>query len=149
MTTQESISTYFDAIVKDMGSQNQKVPVDKFRIVATDKGGQLFAPDWFKYMITGRGPGKMPPLDRIADWVDKYIGTPVRENKDGTFSVLASTSLAYAIGVKIAREGTDVWQGKKKGVDLLGAMEKNMPDLLADLLASELLKIQTSLHQKI
>ncbi len=146
----EALKIYLEDVVKDMASQNEKVPVTSFRVVITVSGAQLFAPDWFKYMITGRGPGKMPPLERIADWLEKnFQGTPVRENKDGTFSIMTMQSLAYAIGVKIAKQGTDIWIGKRKGIDFLGAMERNMPDLLAELTKNSVAQIQTALHQKV
>lgn len=148
MTVQESISTYFDAIVKDMASQNQKVPVDKFRIVSTENGGQLYAPDWFKYMITGRGPGKQPPPERMLAYVQKNPDV-ISQFEQWFQRTITEKSAAYIMGASIAKRGTRVFRGEVPGVGLLAAMEKNMPDLLADLLKAELLKVQTSLHQKI
>ncbi len=148
MTNAESISHYFDAIVKDMGSQNPKVPVDKFRIESTESGGKLFAPDWFKYMITGRGPGKQPPPDRMLSYVQRNPEV-VAQFEEWFQKTITEKSAAYIMGRSIGERGTRIFRGEVKGVDLLGAMEKNMPDLLADLLKNEMLKIQTSLHQKI
>lgn len=51
---------------------------------------ELFAPAYTRYMLYGRGPGKMPPKAPIQSWMDQYgvEGSP------------------WAIMRKIAREGT-------------------------------------------
>jgi len=137
----EAIETYLNNIVKDLAGQNEKVPVSKFRVEATQIEGNLHAPDWFQYMIYGRGPGKQPPPDRMLAWV---------QSNPQLFSVdISEKSMAFLIGRKIGREGTDIFQGKRKGVDLLGPMEKNMPELLKGIAETETLKIQTSLSKKI
>lgn len=137
-----AIETYFKAIIEDLAAQSEKVPVSEFRTEVTQIEGKLYAPDWFQYMIYGRGPGKQPPPDRMLAWVQKnpslFSGSGISEK-----------SMAFLIGRKIGREGTDVFQGKRKGIDLLGAMEKAMPDLLKDLGQEEKIKIQTSLSKAI
>ncbi len=137
-----AIGTYLENVVKDLSGQNEKVPVSKFRIESTQIEGKLYGPDWFQYMIYGRGPGKQPPPDRMLSWV---------QNNPQLFSGsdISEKSLAFLIGRKIGREGTDIFQGKKKGVDLLGAMERAMPELLKDLGEEEKLKIQTSFSKAI
>ncbi len=137
-----AIGTYLENVVKDLSGQNEKVPVSKFRIEATQIEGKLYGPDWFQYMIYGRGPGKQPPPDRMLSWV---------QNNPQLFSGsdISEKSLAFLIGRKIGREGTDIFQGKKKGVDLLGAMERAMPELLKDLGEEEKVKIQTSFSKAI
>lgn len=143
----ETIRKYFEDIVTDMATQNAKVPVEQFRMDVTQIGGQLFAPDWFKYMIYGRGPGKFPPPDAMLravknnpDWL---------EQAKKVYKYINEKGLAYIIGRKISREGTDVYQGKRKGVDLVGAMEKNMPELLRTIAMNEVASIQTSLSNAI
>jgi hypothetical protein len=136
------IETYLNAVVKDIAGQNDKVPVSKFRIEADQIEGKLYAPEWFQYMIYGRGPGKQPPPDRMLAWVQSNPSL-------FTGSGISEKSLAFLIGRKIGREGTDIFQGKKKGVDLLGAMENAMPELLKDLGEEEKLKIQTSFSKAI
>jgi hypothetical protein len=147
--SKESIEHFFKSVVSDMARRNEKVPVDKFEAKAESASGQLLAPDWFRYMITGRGPGKMPPVENILRWVEKYISQPVRENKDGTFSIVPFESVAFAIAVKIGNEGTQVWKGEKQGVDLLGAMESNMEELLKGIAESKALQIATSLSSAV
>lgn len=51
---------------------------------------QLFAPEYTKYMLYGRGPGKMPPQEPIEDWMNRY-------------GIVGSS---WAIRYKIAKEGT-------------------------------------------
>ena len=143
----EAIRKYFEAIIHDMGIENPKVPTDKFRIETNNLGGSLFAPDWFQYMIYGRGPGKFPPPDRMLTWVQK--NPDIYESAKGRFKNITEEGLAFLVGRKIAREGTDVWQGKRKGVDLLGAMERHLPELLITLEKNEVIKIQTALSKKI
>ena len=116
----EAIEIFFKQVISDMYAQNTKVPVSAFRVEATNIDGQLYAPDWFQYMIYGRGPGKQPPpsamlrsVQNNPDWL---------ESARQTFKYITEKGLAYLIGRKIGREGTDIWQGKIKGVDLLGSM---------------------------
>ena len=136
-----AVRTYLENIIKDLAAENAKVPVSQMRVEANEIEGNLFAPDWIQYMIYGRGPGKQPPPDRMLSWVQK---NPELLNSD-----ISEKSLAFLIGRKIGREGTDIFQGKRKGLDLLGVMEKNLPALLQDLGEEEKLKIQTSLSKVI
>ena len=136
-----AVRTYLENIIKDLSAENAKVPVSQMRVEANNIEGNLFAPDWIQYMIYGRGPGKQPPPDRMLSWVQK---NPELLNSD-----ISEKSLAFLIGRKIGREGTDIFQGKRKGLDLLGVMEKNLPKLLDDLGEEEKLKIQTSLSKAI
>lgn len=143
----EQLDIYFQAIIKDLGSQNPKVPVSAFRIETTQIEGNLYAPDWFQYMIYGRGPGKQPPPDRMLAWVQK--NPALLADARNTWKYITDKGLAYLIGRKIGREGTDIWLGKRKGVDLLGAMERALPDLKMKLAEAETLRIQTSLSKTI
>ena len=145
----EAIRNYYTSLVKDLEQQNPKFPADKMRTDISLEKADLIGPNYIQYMIFGRGPGKMPPLDNIIAWVEKNIENTTRENKDGTFSTVPFASVAYAIAVKIGKEGTDIYQGKKKGLDLLGPMEKNMPELLKTLAKNELIKIKTSIQSAI
>ena len=136
-----AVRTYLENIIKDLAAENAKVPVSQMRVEANNIEGNLFAPDWIQYMIYGRGPGKQPPPDRMLSWV--------RSNPEFLNSDISEKSLAFLIGRKIGREGTDIFQGKRKGLDLLGVMEKNLPKLLEDIGEEEKLKIQTSLSKAI
>lgn len=62
--------------------------VAKFRFVHNKI--QLFAPSYTKYMLYGRGPGKLPPKEPIEDWMSRY----------------GIKGSSWAIRYKIAKEGT-------------------------------------------
>jgi len=149
--SKEAIEKYFNSIVSDMASQNAKVPVSKFRSETTQIEGKLYAPDWFQYMITGRGPGKRPPYKEPDNVIEKWLkkNPHVLVKLKEYFANITEKGAAYIIGRKIGREGTQVWSGEKKGVDILGPMEKYMPELLQTLVKNEAVKIATSLSKEI
>ena len=141
------IVTYLQSVVDDMAKQNQKVPVSAMRIEATNIEGNLYAPDWFQYMIYGRGPGKQPPPDSMMKWVQN--NQDIYQKAKQNIKYLSEQGFAFIVGRKIGRDGTDVWQGKRKGVDILGAMEKGLSELKDSLAKEERLKIETSLSKSI
>jgi hypothetical protein len=136
LSQQDIISAYLNAVMEgiktDAAAKNQKIPVKSFRVEVNEDKGTLFAADYFQYVVNGRGPGKMPPLESIADWIEQNnIEIRPRENSDGTFSITNSyQSLAYAIAMKIAREGTDVFTGKKPKIDIDKAVQEPMENFL-------------------
>jgi len=65
------------------------------------------------------------------------------------FKNLTEKGLAFMIGRKLAKEGSDIYQGKKEGIDFLGVMEKNMPELMKQLSRNELMSVATNLKQAI
>lgn len=138
-----------EGIIDDAATKNQKIPVSSFRLEVSENGGKFWAAHYMQYLIYGRPPGGMPPLEPIAEWAEKNISRPVRENKDGTFSFIPYESLAFAIAKKIQERGTEIWEGKREGIDLLGIMESNMPQFLKDLASNEAAEIATSLRNAI
>lgn len=58
--------------------------------------------DYWKYVEYGRGPGRMPPIDKIESWirVKPIVPDPVSGKIPDT------RQLAYLIARKIGREGT-------------------------------------------
>lgn len=128
---------------EDASAKNQKIPVSSFRFEADETSGVLYGADYFKYLVTGRGPGKFPPPDKMEDWV--RANPDVLDRVRQVYKYITERQLGFLIGRKIAREGTDIFQGKKQGIDLLGVMEKNMPKLLEDLARNEVVRITTEL----
>jgi len=147
----ESIIDFLQSVVDDMGKQNQKVPVSAMRIEANNIEGNLFAPDWFQYMIYGRGPGKRPPFEEPNDVIEKWINRnpQVLASAKLKWKYITPKGLAYIIGKKIGEEGTRIWRGEVKGVDILGAMESNLPQLRETLVKEEKERITTSLSKAI
>lgn len=147
----ESIITYLKNVTDDMASQNAKVPVNAMRIEATNIEGKLYAPDWFQYMIYGRGPGKRPPFESPNDVIAKWIrrNPEVLASAKSKWKYITVSGLAYIIGKKIGESGTQIWRGEKKGIDILGAIDRHLPELKDTLVQEEKEKIQTSLVKAI
>lgn len=151
MENKDALTVFFDRVIEglaaDAAQKNQKFSTSSFRYELTPESGKLYAPDYVKYLFYGRGPGKFPPPDSMLDFVKK--NPDILERAKTVFKYLTEQGLAFMIGRKIAKEGTDIYQGKKKGVDFLGVMEKNMPDLLKQIARNEVVNIATSLKQSI
>lgn len=140
MLTQEAIQKYLDKTVEELKVQ---APKQNFRVVVNEDGGKLYAADYFRYLVLGRGPGKFPPPDAMEKFVEKH--PEILQEARAKWKNISQRSLAFLIGRKIAQHGTDIYQGKRKGVDFLGAMEKNMPELLKEIARGEAYKILTFL----
>lgn len=145
------MKTYFDRIIEglksDASSKNQKIPVSSLRYEIDDKGGRLFGAHYFKYLFTGRGPGKAPPVDDMLDYVRK--NPQILSEMKQRWKYINENGAAYIIGQKIAKHGTDIHEGKKQGIDFLGVVEKAMPDLMKELARNEAISFQTSLSNAI
>jgi hypothetical protein len=151
MGNKDALSVFFDrffeGLIADAQSKAQKIPVSSFRHEEDEISGKAYAADYLKYLVYGRAPGKYPPPDTMIAWV--------RDNPDilarlqQVFKYLTEQGLAYIVGRKLAKEGSDIYSGKKEGVDFLGVMEKNMPDLLQQLARNEAMNVATSIRQSI
>ena len=58
--------------------------------------------DYWKYVEYGRGPGRMPPIDKIEDWIRVKPIIPNSQNG----KIPDTRQLAFLIARKIGREGT-------------------------------------------
>jgi len=147
----EAIEIFFRGVIKDMAAQSPKVPVSSFRTQSDNMGGQLYSPDWFQYMIYGRGPGKRPPFKEPDNVIVKWLGrnpVVVTRFKD-RFKYINEKGIAYLIGKNIGEKGTLIWQGKAKGIDLLGAIDNNLPVLLKAIGEQESIKFKDALSKPI
>lgn len=133
-----------DGLKADAQSKGQLIP-QNWRITANNEQGQLYAAHYFKYLVYGRGPGKQPPPDAMLKSVQQHPEWLERARQ--TYANITEKQLAFLIGRKIGREGTEIYKGTKKGIDLLGVMETNMPFLLEELAKNQALNIQTSFHK--
>lgn len=147
----EAIEIFFKQVIQDMAAQNAKVPVSAFRTESTNIGGQLFSPDWFQYMIYGRGPGKRPPFKDPENVIEKWLGRnpSVVASFKSRFKYINEKGIAFLIGRTIGEKGTRIWRGEAKGVDLLGAMEKHLPELTKSLAEQESIKFRETLTKQI
>ncbi len=87
---------------KASGRTRRKI---KGKAVKAAKGWrmEITVADHWMFTITGRGPGNMPPVDRITDWL----------------SDIGSDASPWAVALTIASDGTLLWQkgGKKDKTD--------------------------------
>lgn len=151
MGNTEALKIFFDKFTEDLKSEaqekNQKIPVSSFRYEIDDVSGVMYAADYMQYILLGRGPGKAPPVDAMKAWVEKNPDSLERARQ--VFKYITADGLAYIIGQKIEREGTDVYSGKKPAIDFLGVMDKNIPPLLEQIAKNEAFSIATSLRSAI
>lgn len=149
--TIDALKEYFlrfeEDLINEAAAKGQKIPVSSFRFEVDAKGGRFFSAHYMKYIIAGRGPGGFPPVDKMREWVE---GNPdVLANARRVWESITVNQLAYLIGRKIARQGTDVFLGRKPGIDLIAVVDKHMPELKEALGKAEIKSIATSLKSAI
>lgn len=83
------------------------------------------APHW-KYVESGRRPGKFPPIDNILEWV-KAKPQLVRPNKLDR-KELAPKQLAFLVARKIATKGIQPGNQLKEALDIVYARWKDRID---------------------
>jgi len=106
------------------------------QIQEVKNGGQLVGDDYFQQQITGRKPGKFPPIKSIQQWVDSKGISP-----EG----ISKKSLAYAIANKIAKQGTDIYKKKRQGLDIDGIVNQTLPSLKDQLIKAGRIEIKTAI----
>lgn len=91
---------------------------DKIKFVMNVNGNfyeiEFNAPAYWKYANSGRPPGKMPPVNVIADWVKRRNITPYAL-KNGKLPT--TDQLAFMIARKIGAEGYDGIHFLEKSID--------------------------------
>lgn len=132
-----------DGLARDATAKGQKAPINKLRFEVDELSGSLYAPHYFQYLIIGRGPGKQPPPDDMTAWAE--ANPDILARFKAIYKYITSQQLGYLIGRKIAREGTDIYSGKKEGIDLLGVMDEHAQELLKQLAHNEAIKVATEL----
>lgn len=151
MENKDALSQFFEKVIAglkdDAASKGQKFPVSSLEHKEDDTGGQLLGADYIKYLIFGRSPGGFPPPDKMLDFVKS--NPEIYASAQQQFANITEKGLAFLIGRKLARDGSDIYQGKKQGIDFLGVMEENMPELLKTLTQNEAIKIVTNLRSAI
>lgn len=151
LTTNEIVAEYLtrvkDGIIADAESKSQKIPVKSFRVESIQFEGRLYAADYFKYLVTGRGPGKRPPPDKMLKFVQD--NPQILEEARKIFKNISEKSLAFLIGRKIGRQGTDIFTGKKQGIDLEGAINAPKEEFLQRLAYHEALNVAGKIKQAV
>lgn len=143
---QEFFFKVIDSIIQDAAAKGQKIPEIWFEI-DSQGNGIMMGPAYFKYLIHGRPPGKQPPVQKMIDWL--VVNPDIVSRLQQVYKYLTAEQAGFLIARKIGREGTDIWQGKKPGIDLVGSLEKHMPDLLANIAQAEVFRIATQLRKAV
>jgi len=108
------------------------------------RGAQLAGADNLQQLITGRRPGRFMPPDRALQYVkDKKI-TP-RPDKRGRIPSLKS--LAYMINRKLAMKGSDIFLGKRLGLNIKSIMKEVQPTLKQALIKAGKIEINSAIYK--
>jgi len=98
------------------------------------QGSKLVGNDYIYFLDKGRAPGRFPPVSNIRDWVRTKLG--ISDEKE-------INSVGFLVGRKMAREGTEIFKNKSKGLQLDNLVEEMLNDLqkeLPDAVAAEAFK---------
>lgn len=136
MDRKEAITAFMDKVKKlyiedqlEKGITASGASAKSLRTEASYDGGQLYGFAYLRYQFDGRRAGKMPPVEKIIQWLkDK---TSFRIEFDRTKGL---RSLAWAIAKKIAKQGTDINQGKRPGLSIQEKLEDSRRELAKELL---------------
>lgn len=102
----------------------------------TEYNGNLFQlyfnlPNYFPYAENGRGPGKMPPVNKILKWIEFKHLVP----RSNSGKVPTTTQLAFAISKHIAKYGTE---GKHLLKQTIYATYDTLVDRLVEVIADNI-----------
>lgn len=127
MANKEGIFSFLEivrrGVIADQSANNRNASgkfVSSLEIREIKKGGQLVSEDYGQQLVTGRRPGKFPPLKPIEDWI---------EEKGLNLKGITKKSLAFVIARKIAKKGTDIYMKKRAGLPIQELVETNEPGL--------------------
>lgn len=139
MLTHDIIQKFLDQVIAnikaDAASKGQKIPANSFRTEVTNDGGVLYAANYFKYLVSGRPPGKQPPPEKMLEWVEQ--NPHIFEYFKTIYENITHKGLAYIVGRKIGREGTAIYRGDKPGIDFMNSIESSLPTLFSDIASNE------------
>jgi len=76
-----------------------------------DLSGEVTGTGYMHQQRFGRHPGKFPPIQMILEWI-RAKGIKPRDGKT------SEKSLAFLFARKIARSGTDIFQGKRPALNI-------------------------------
>ena len=142
MNSEEAFKKFFEDVTKDLrsdqvdkGLYSSGKSASSLNYEVRPDGGTQKGSAYFQQQITGRRPGKMPPVEDILAWIEfKGIQSDNPE------------SFAWAVAKKIAKVGTDVNQGKREGLDFIGIVAKNRDELMKNLKKGLVERIKTDIH---
>ena len=147
MTNSEAISQFFKSTITDLkadqvskGLYSSGKSAESLQADSNTEGGLLYGSAYFYQQIVGRKPGRMPPVSDIIAWIEAKGIQPENGTVEG---------LAWAIAKKIAKEGTDIHEGKSQGLDFIKIVGKNRDELIKNFISGTKEQIITSLRSAI
>jgi hypothetical protein len=105
--------------------------IEHITVLMEDGKGYLKVPSHFHTLVTGRKPGKMPPIEEIAEWI-KIRGLDISP---------------WAVAKSIAKKGSLIHQRKKQGVDLRGEINAHREEFLKRVATQMKLNLATKYKQ--
>lgn len=124
MTNKEILEQEFETIKQELIEKHDKLGMrasgnwaSQLLVKVQESGSKikatLFGEKYTEQLAWGRKPGRFPPIAAIEQWIiDKGI-KPIEQN-------MKTSTLAFLIARKIAREGTKYYQ--QGGTDLIDAV---------------------------
>lgn len=79
-------------------------------LFGSDYEAKIVGEDYFRYQQDGRGPGGFPSIEKMLAWIK--IKRIIPRDK------ISLKSLAYLFARKIATVGTDIFTGKRPGLNI-------------------------------
>lgn len=97
MDDDKEVLQIMEQFLKLVSGQLDEYTTEKGRVVTGKGEVTLFTPAHVQFAKYGRGPGKMPPVEPLIDWVkQKGIASEAKE----------AASVAFAIAKSISKNGT-------------------------------------------
>mgnify|MGYP003661119463 CR=1 FL=1 len=90
-----------EAFLQKIAKDSDQYTSEKAVIKVSQDAVTLFTPDYLQFAVSGRGPGKKPPLDNILAFV---------KSKGIIFDGTDQRGTAFAIQASIAKKGTANWK---------------------------------------
>lgn len=130
MTTTEAIAKFLrymsDAYVIEQQAKGMYASgrsAKSLKEVTDPTGGKLFGKGYWLFQKTGRGPGKASPVDAIEQWIkDKGLTSDKGTVRD----------FAFAISRKHAKEGSDIYRGRRPGINVQDELLEARKELMKD-----------------
>jgi|SRR5215216_6637106 len=141
MTRQEATIKYFENVISNIADQQielgfyasgKSISSLEYK-VEEDGTGKMTGDQSFYYQIHGRAPGKMPPIQEMIAWIQ----------------VKRLQISPWAVAKKIQREGTAVFRGERKGLNMQLAFDKAKPDYMKDLKSAVKKSIVEKIKQRL
>ena len=107
--------------------------LDALSVKVNGNRGEIWGKDYTQYLVNGRAGGKRPPISVLEKWVNDKFNIYGKE----------ATNMAFAIGNKIAKEGTDYYP---EGTDLLEVLQSNECQQFINQKSTEIYIISVSLE---